>query len=1118
MSRNFTSQWCGAAVCTVLLTLALGTTAGADSFFENFDAATGTGGGIFLDGRGFSDLEDWDDGLLGESAFGSASGHANAILSAQGAPGQGVSGGAGELSILDVNYDFINENFDSATGTGAAVFVVGDGVTPDVSGWTGGWDDGIGDESAFFGAFDGAIVVGDVTAAGVPGGAEAGYGQLIVNDVDVTSGGWYAGMSWSVPGLPAGSAPVLLNGGFDADANPPNDPGFSPQNWSIAGDGGFGWSNNIWLEPAGDGTQAPPLSGINSLKMWTAWFSGFPNETIVYQDMVAVEGQTWEIDCWTYHNDTDLLGGENGGNRGEMRIEFYNASDVLLDSAVATVVDQSSPTDVWIDNTPLQLGPAPAGTAYARAIVAYVDPTTTGGSGAAFWDDVTFEVVAGPPAFDLGAFSLTAEVRGSANTGAGEQLGHYQLRLEDDKGARLVFTSAAVADPNVWTPIGDTLDLAEERDANDAPAVGVFNLAADSFTVTAAFDNNRATTWGTGGTLEVDNIVMPSSIETGGYVAGLFWDRIPSDGEADPRNLELTADLFGDVAGGDYQLRVEVFADIPFVDEHFATLTGVGGDQLKAPGDADGYVETTDYDTGIEYEFGFAGTFEGAVVTSPNGGVWVEGDLTENAAKIRAREIAVGGVAGWYAGIGWRSQALASTNPASVNLSARIKGLADGGLLEQLGTVQLRIEDPDLDYIGFEQMATTGWQPIGGPLSGANASGALGDGDGVFDWNADSYSVVVVFEGTDANWGWGGTLWVDDVAITEPANPVNFQRGQISFSGSADGATYQTVGGSLIDGQSSFPGVGGVFDGGTGNWDRGIDDEEAFAGGYQAGIGLATAQGCADCGFGGTGGGQFIANGIWIDPAGTYWGGLAWHDLDLDMTDPNRVRFTADVKGEWDTSGGTVPGIVVIRIEDDRPADTRGHFGFEIPADGAWHHAGGTMNTAIDFNGFNLSTTLVHVVMIIYTNDENEGPNATITLDNLRVEYNDPGLGWIDVLNEDFDTVTGPTPGFLDDAGPFDTLTLVATMENCPTTWPDGGSLLIDNLSFGAPQMFEIGDLNCDGAVNFGDIDPFVLAITDSVGYAATYPDCDINLADINQDGSVNFGDIDPFVALITGG
>jgi hypothetical protein len=62
------------------------------------------------------------------------------------------------------------------------------------------------------------------------------------------------------------------------------------------------------------------------------------------------------------------------------------------------------------------------------------------------------------------------------------------------------------------------------------------------------------------------------------------------------------------------------------------------------------------------------------------------------------------------------------------------------------------------------------------------------------------------------------------------------------------------------------------------------------------------------------------------------------------------------------------------------------------------------------------------------------------------------------------------------------------------------------------------GDLNCDHVVNFADINPFVLTLTDPDGYATLYPDCDILNADINGDGQVGFADINPFVALLTGG
>ncbi len=66
-----------------------------------------------------------------------------------------------------------------------------------------------------------------------------------------------------------------------------------------------------------------------------------------------------------------------------------------------------------------------------------------------------------------------------------------------------------------------------------------------------------------------------------------------------------------------------------------------------------------------------------------------------------------------------------------------------------------------------------------------------------------------------------------------------------------------------------------------------------------------------------------------------------------------------------------------------------------------------------------------------------------------------------------------------------------------------------------APPL--LGDMNCDGSVDFFDIDAFVLAITDPAGYAAQYPDCDLSQADCNEDGSVDFFDIDSFVELITG-
>ncbi len=60
------------------------------------------------------------------------------------------------------------------------------------------------------------------------------------------------------------------------------------------------------------------------------------------------------------------------------------------------------------------------------------------------------------------------------------------------------------------------------------------------------------------------------------------------------------------------------------------------------------------------------------------------------------------------------------------------------------------------------------------------------------------------------------------------------------------------------------------------------------------------------------------------------------------------------------------------------------------------------------------------------------------------------------------------------------------------------------------------GDINCDGAIDFGDINPFVLLLTNPAGYATAFPDCHPLNGDINEDGVVDFGDINPFVRLLT--
>ncbi|MCH8806355.1 MAG: hypothetical protein IH986_09740 [Planctomycetes bacterium] len=83
----------------------------------------------------------------------------------------------------------------------------------------------------------------------------------------------------------------------------------------------------------------------------------------------------------------------------------------------------------------------------------------------------------------------------------------------------------------------------------------------------------------------------------------------------------------------------------------------------------------------------------------------------------------------------------------------------------------------------------------------------------------------------------------------------------------------------------------------------------------------------------------------------------------------------------------------------------------------------------------------------------------------------------------------------------------------------DNGNVAWDNVTyhwFG--QAGTLGDLNCDGTFNGGDIDPFFLALGDPANYVARFPNCDIMLGDMNCDNRVDGGDIDEFFRCLGAG
>jgi hypothetical protein len=82
--------------------------------------------------------------------------------------------------------------------------------------------------------------------------------------------------------------------------------------------------------------------------------------------------------------------------------------------------------------------------------------------------------------------------------------------------------------------------------------------------------------------------------------------------------------------------------------------------------------------------------------------------------------------------------------------------------------------------------------------------------------------------------------------------------------------------------------------------------------------------------------------------------------------------------------------------------------------------------------------------------------------------------------------------------------------------WPFAGWNIDDVEVWGVPTnspSYLPGDMDCDGAVTFGDIDLFVEALGGESAW--THAACPWRNGDLTGDGQVTFADIDPFVAAI---
>ncbi|MCB9850011.1 MAG: hypothetical protein H6817_04830 [Phycisphaerales bacterium] len=1066
------------------LTLIVGLAAPTSAqLVEDFNAVTETGGGTFLTGAGFFQTLGWDDGLIGEKAYADTEGSIQITASAQGDATAGVSNtGAGVVSVSASSFNILFEDFEGATAAGSTIVLDGDG-SPDTFNIVTNWDAGLAGEEAYGGTYGGAALNGDVTAQALASGGvgSSKAGQIDIENVTNGGGGWFAGLQWNIGAFP-GAAAGLDNAGFEDGLD----------SW-------LGWANI-------HATAAFTHTGAGALQMYGP-FNGEWDASGIYQDLAeASEGDDIEFSIWGLTATGDQM---QGDNFVVLKIEFYSAGDALLSAHESPpIMNASTPVDTWEKYTWNAI--APANTAYARGLILFVQHLWVGGS--VFLDDASLGVAGGGTPLDMSLFELTADVKGLAG-GVGETLGEYELRIEDPDGNRLAFTGTANGS---FQSVGGSLDTAEERNADNVTSNGAFDTNARTFKVIVSFGGSA--TWGTGGTLVVDNLTVGTASLVGSkWYAGLLWDGV-SLPAPDLEHMSLTADVKGNVVGGEYELKLDAInVTTAGLDESFDSitvdLTDVFFDQASIDGGGN-YNGYADWNPEIEGENVYGGVWgEGAEFfgdeTNPAhmavSGLASMGNGGGGAGQIWVDGVIYSALSGWYAGLTWPNQALASTDLSQVVLSADVKGEATfwSG---QLGEIELRIEDADGDRMVFHVNANGAWQSIGGPLDTATyAPHPEGLGNGMFDLDASTYTVAVSF-GDQLSWQSGGSITVDNLYLTPVV--VRDSIGSVTITGVADG-NFQSVGGLLSTGVSTLAtgqldeayegGAGeGVdfFTGGAGGspggWDSGLDGEDAFGGSWGTGVlGFARAESCVSCGVGGTQGAQLITSSVSSATDGGWWAGLMWVDRPANLSDLSVSELRADIKGVPVGVGGEI----VLRIEDS----DGNYAGFVSTADGNYQSIGGTLD-APDRTGqvdnpvpdavpnpyrLHLDEHTFSVILTFSGTDTMWTSGGTISVDNLYFA----GTG---LSADDFE--------------------VSVNFKNGLTTWGTDGTLTVDNINFAAAAGGN-PDLDNDGDVDLHDYAAFQGCFT-GVGVP---PVSGCEDADIDGDGDVDLTDLASFVNDLTG-
>lgn len=176
------------------------------------------------------------------------------------------------------------------------------------------------------------------------------------------------------------SANLLLNPGFELpDLVPPNNQAPGADDWTT-----FNVAGVRTIEQH-DGDQ--------SLRLAPDAPTGTAHG-IARQEFAASANDVLTFGAWVLNPSSDPL---TGTRQAELRLQWLNASDTLINQTILKVADADTPQDLWINWNLVELTlPDNANIAKVRPSLFVTNNGGTGG-GVAFFDDVMFLNLSAPP-------------------------------------------------------------------------------------------------------------------------------------------------------------------------------------------------------------------------------------------------------------------------------------------------------------------------------------------------------------------------------------------------------------------------------------------------------------------------------------------------------------------------------------------------------------------------------------------------------------------------------------------------------------------------------------------------------------------------------------------------